>query len=153
MLRYTRGYIKNLIPGKRTLVIELSNCKNNCSDCKNKARQQEDGNPLNKEILKIILESYKKYINVVCFVGGEEDLQSLKEVCKSFHKENIEVCFSTACFNTSTINKIIFDEIDYFISGRCDQEHPVLKKDYCPFADATDWIEIKNTNISQEILL
>ena len=146
MLKYVRGYFKKIIPMQNSLVIELNRCTHNCNECKNKDRKEEYGQPLTKETLKMALESFKRYIESVCFVGGEENFTELKELCKFIHKEKLDAALFTPFQSPSQINKNLIDELDYIIIGRCDKQGTVYKKDYCPFTETCDWIEMKEWN-------
>ena len=144
MLKYVRGYFKHIIPYQYTLIIELTDCTHNCDKCKNPSRKTEDGQLLNKEIIDIALSSFKRYIESICFVGGENHQAELKELCKHVHTHKLDTCLVTQQQDFSTINKNLIDELDYIIVGRCDEEGTLLKKDYCSFAETYDWLEVNN---------
>ena len=146
MLKYTRGYFKKIIPLQNSLVIEISGCTHDCQDCKNKSRQNEDGQILNKEAIRLALDSFKRYIDSICFVGGEYTQAELKELCKYVHSEKLDTCLLTTQSSFSDISKNLINELDYIIVGRCDEQGIVYKKDFCPFADTYDWIEAKDWN-------
>ena len=148
MVRYVRGYFKHIIPELNTLVIELAGCTHGCKDCKNKARCEDNGQPMTVKELSMAEEIFKRHIDSICFVGGENDQHELKTLCEEVHKHNLKTALSTAYYEVSLLNKTLTDELDYVLLGRCDKNRTILKKDYCPFADDTDWIEVKNTNIS-----
>ena len=143
MLKYVRGYFKKIIPMQHTLVIELNNCPHYCEECKNPSRKKEEGQPLTKEAIGQALQSFKRYIESICFVGGEYSQAELKELCKYVHSEKLDTCLMTSYLDLSVLNKNLLDELDYVIIGRCDRKGKVYKKDYCAFADVYEWLEIE----------
>ena len=147
MILYVRGYVKHIIQEQKTLTIELANCTHGCNKCNNKTRCENIGQPLTQKVLNAAIDIFKRQIDVICFVGGEEEQQELIHLCEDVHKHGFKTAMSTAYYDVSMLNKKLVDELDYVLLGRCDETRTILKKDYCPFADATDWIEIKNTNI------
>lgn len=147
MFQYTRGYVRPIIPEQKALVIELSGCKHNCPKCKN-IKRQESGQPLTDEVIKYIIGSFKKYVDVICLVGGEEDQRELKNLCKLFHKEGFKTALSTAYPMQSMLNKALVEELDFILYGRCDQEQKIEEHTFDPFDDCYTWCVVsKNTNI------
>lgn len=142
MIKYIRGYAKNISEEHRALVIELSNCRYNCDKCKNKSRATEDGQPLTIKELNTAIDMFKRTIDLICFVGGEHEQVEIKELCKYTHKYGLKTCLSINFDDPSLLNKALVDELDYIMIGRCDSERKLFKKDYCPFADVNDWIEV-----------
>lgn len=140
-MKYVRGYVSSVIQSKRTLVIELCGCKHACVGCRNAARQSEEGQGLN-ERLDAAMDVFEKNVEIVCFVGGEDEMQTIEDVCKSLHKKGLKTAFSTAYPELSMINKRLLDVVDFVLLGRCDQKQKILMKDYSPFGDMEDWIEI-----------
>lgn len=140
-MKYVRGYVSSIIPNCKTLSVELCGCKHACPNCKNRARQAEDGQPLN-ERLDTIMSVFEKVVDVVCFVGGEDDSQDLQSVCEYVHKKGLKTALSTAYSETSMINRQLMNVLDYILIGRCDSKQKIMMKDYSPFGDIEDWIEI-----------
>lgn len=123
MLKYLNGLInKGIIPKERTLSITVS--------------PDDNGQDLTGNI-KIIIDTYRHYVDCLCFIGGEHNQHELAECCKIVHKNGLKTAFYTSLYETSQINKTLTAELDYVKLG----SGVVLKKDYCPFGDVEDWIE------------
>lgn len=149
-MKYVRGYVSSIIPNSKTLIIELCGCKHACQNCGNRFRQVEEGQPLD-ERLDMIIGMFEKTVDVVCFVGGENDMQTLQSMFTFIHKKGLKTALSTAYPETSMVNRRLTEVLDYILIGRCDTKQKILKKDYSPFGDIEDWIEIKGQETSNYV--
>lgn len=115
-MNYRNGIIKyNLIKDEAVLYITLS----------------EEGTHLESHIEEI-LNQYKKYITTILF-DNIKDNTDFANFCKGLKTNKLKI----AVKNDSEISSRLSDLLDYII-----KDNKVFKRDYCPFADAYDWIEI-----------
>lgn len=98
---------------------------------------EEKGQPLESAI-PIILQTYKNNLDIVLFQNIPINQIDIIPVCKELHNEKIKTAIQVDADDASVINKRLFDLLDYVFL----RNNKVLKKDYCPFADAYDWIEM-----------
>ena len=124
MIKYLNGFLnKGFAGGERALYINLSN--------------DDSGQDLQGHLPEII-NSYKKHVGCVCFIGKDQDQVELAEYCKIIHKNDIKTAVFFWLDDPSQIIKQLATELDYLrlVKGK------TYKKDYCPFGDIIDWIEM-----------
>lgn len=137
MVKYLNGYINTFtVPDEQTLAINIS---------------AEEGQPLLKN-LPIILDQYKKYITCLCLLGCDQDQHELTMVFKEAHKAGLKTCLYTGLEEMSQLNLNLLKELDYVKLGRFDKLRGPLNnpntnqrmymKDYSPFGDIEDWVDI-----------
>ena len=127
MLRYLNGLIGNYsIAEEKVLSITLSD--------------GESGQALLPHI-EIIADTYRKIVTCVCFIGGEQDQVELAQACKTIHKHGLKTALVSSMTEPSQINKTLTSELDYIKF----KPNRLMKKDYCPFGDIEDWIDVEET--------
>ena len=127
MIKYINGHFtENVFPEERALMITLVN-----------------NNGLDLEAnLDTVFGSYKKYMTCIGFVVDEEiDQHDLINSCKRIHAAGLKTAFDTSLNEMSKINKLLLGELDYV---RLNHKQAYIK-DYSPFGDFEEWLEIKNT--------
>ena len=124
MLRYLTGIInEGIIPSVKTLSVVVS--------------PDERGEPL-LERIDLIVETYKNHIDCICFIGGENEQQELTMCCKTAHKHKLLTALWTKLDDPSQINLKLTNELDYIKI----KDGSIKQKDYCPFGDITEWIDL-----------
>lgn len=80
MLKYTTAQVTfSEVPDEITLCIEISNCPYHCPECHSKHLWNDVGNELNVEVLQELIDK-NKGITCICFMGGDSDLETLKQL-------------------------------------------------------------------------
>jgi len=122
-LKY-QGYaiVLQEVPDEITLAFNISGCPYKCPDCHSKNLWNYDGRYI-KEDFNNIFSKYKDYISCVCFMGGDQNINELYDLCKSIKDNKIK----TAVFSgTNNINKFqkFFDNnmLDYIKVGSFNKE-------------------------------
>ena len=124
MLKYLNGLIGNMsIADEKVLAITISN--------------DESGQDLYSNV-DMIADLYRRYVTCVCFIGGEEEQHELAKCCKMIHKYGLKTAFVSSMTEPSQLNKTLTSELDYI---KFKPNH-LMKKDYCPFGDIEDWIDV-----------
>lgn len=152
MLKYLNGTIvMQEVPDEISLAIMIAGCIHKCPGCHSKYSWEDRGQPL-LENLPIILKQYAKYISCLCLMGGDQDQLELTEICKLAHEVKLKTCLYTGYDEMSQINKNLLAELDYIKLGHYDKEKGPLNvpttnqrmymKDYSPFGDIEDWVDI-----------
>ncbi len=59
------------VPDETSLAINISGCPNRCPGCHSPHLQENIGEELNEEALRVLLGSYGRAITCVCFMGGD----------------------------------------------------------------------------------
>lgn len=77
MLKFTEAEVTfSEIPNEISLCINFSNCPYRCPDCHSKHLWDDVGMPTNVGVLIYLIEK-NEGISCVCFMGGDNDLESL----------------------------------------------------------------------------
>lgn len=118
-LKY-QGYaiVMQEVPNEVSLAFNISGCPYKCPECHSKNLWKYEGNYL-REDFKKVLSKYKKYISCVCFMGGDQNIEELFELCKVVKENNLKTCIYTG---DDSINKfeMFFENniIDYIKTGK-----------------------------------
>ena len=71
------------IPNEISLCLNISGCPCKCEGCSEPYLQEDIGEPLSIDYIKKLLEKYKNYnLTCICFMGGDKDHNTLKELFK-----------------------------------------------------------------------
>ena len=153
MLKYLNGTIvMQEVPDEISLAIVIAGCQHKCPDCHSKYTWNEDqGQPLLQN-LPIILKEYAKHVSCFCLMGGDQDQHELIQAFKQAHKAGLKTCLYTGLEDMSQLNLNLVRELDYVKLGKFDKScgplnnpktnQRMMKKDYSPFGDIEDWIDI-----------
>ena len=129
MLYYLNGVILNkIIPDERTLVIKVNN----------------DSGKLFLSDLNEILTTYNKHISCICFDNIENEQHDTEKALATIHSKKIKTCLILR--KLPDVNKTISDNLDYVLI-----ENKLYKKDYSPFGDIEDWIEVHHVQSGGDI--
>lgn len=119
-LKY-QGYaiVLQEVPDEITLAFNISGCPHHCEGCHSQNLWEYKGNIL-KDDIKSVIDQYKEYITCVCFMGGDQNIDELKELCKLIKNSyELKICIYSG---EDTINKFktFIDEwlLDYLKIGR-----------------------------------
>lgn len=74
------------VPDEITLAISISNCPGTCKGCHSPWLREDVGDPLTEMSIHDLLEK-NEGITCICFMGGDRDIESLKQLIK-WTKEN-----------------------------------------------------------------
>lgn len=74
------------VPDEITLAISISNCPGTCKGCHSPWLRDDVGDPLTEMSIHDLLEK-NEGITCICFMGGDRDIESLKQLIK-WTKEN-----------------------------------------------------------------
>ena len=122
MLNYLNGVILgNLIRGEQVLFILLD---------------PAEGHPFLHDLPQII-KSYDKYVSCICLKDFEQEQAAIMEAFKIAQNKNLKTCLISDAL--PDISKKLSRYIDYVLTN-----DNLYKKDYSPFGDAEDWIEMSN---------
>lgn len=87
MLKYVNtSIVFSEVPDELTLAVEISGCPIHCPACHSKYLWKDIGTELTIDELDKMLET--PAITCICFMGGDQDLNSLKEIFKYCHSKN-----------------------------------------------------------------
>ena len=118
MLKYTTAQVTfSEVPDEITLCIEISNCPYHCPECHSKHLWNDVGNELNTEALQELIDN-NKGITCICFMGGDSDLETLKQLmfnCKLRSDYPYRIAWYTG--RNTFPDKELLDLLDYIKLG------------------------------------
>lgn len=107
------------VPDEVSLAFNISGCTHHCDGCHSKYLWKYEGRYLVNDIKDIMIYN-NNLITCVCFLGGEQNIQELYELCKSI-KENysLKTCIYTGCETIELFNKFIENKcLNYLKIGK-----------------------------------
>lgn len=107
------------VPDEISIAFNISGCEHKCEECHSKYLWQYTGNYLSTDI-KQRIDEYKTLISCVCFMGGEQNIDELYNLCK-FVKQNynIKTCIYSGASSIDKFTKFINDSVlDYIKIGK-----------------------------------
>ncbi len=105
------------VPDEISLIINISGCPHHCEGCHSKYLWDYTGNYISDDIEKII-GKYKGYISCVCFMGGDQnpdELKQLLQIIKS--KYHLKTCVYTGLDRLTYIDSKWIACCDYIKIG------------------------------------
>lgn len=124
-LRYL-GYTIALqeVPNEISLAFNISGCPHQCNGCHSQYLWKYSGNLLIDDIERI-LDEYYQYITCVCFMGGDQNIIELEELCQFVKdKYQLKIAIYSGCDDICIFKNIVQNKIvDYLKIGRYIKEY------------------------------
>lgn len=79
------------VPNEISLVINISGCPHHCEGCHSSYLWDYTGSFVSDD-LDCLIAKYSKEITCVCFMGGEQNITELHELCDRVHKQGYKTC-------------------------------------------------------------
>lgn len=110
------------VPDEITLAFSISGCPHRCEGCHSPNLWEYKGEVL-KDKIKTTIEQYKDYITCVCFMGGDQNINELIELCGLIKDVyGLKICIYSG---ENTIDKFVplinNNTLDYLKIGRYDK--------------------------------
>lgn len=122
-LKY-KGYAIALqeVPDEISLAFNISGCTHKCPGCHSEYLWNYDGRYLGEDLLKV-LSINKEFISCVCFMGGDQNIEELYDLCKQVKDNGLKVCIYSGIDNIEVFSQFICDSIiDYLKIGSYQEE-------------------------------
>ena len=79
---YNYDIVFQEIPDEVALAINLTNCPNHCEGCHSPHLWQDIGQELTEDVLRNLLNKYRKLITCVCLMGGDGQRNDVENFAK-----------------------------------------------------------------------
>ena len=118
MLKYANfDVVFQEVPDEVTLAINISNCPNQCPGCHSKYLWKDEGKPLDNNELNRLVEQYKSGITCVCFMGGDNEPESVARLANQVKKDfGVKVAWYSGMNDLP--QNVSTDHFDYIKLGR-----------------------------------
>jgi anaerobic ribonucleoside-triphosphate reductase activating protein len=83
------------VPGEVALVLNISECQNNCKGCHSPELLGREGTPLSFNILHNEINKYIDLITCICFMGGDTFTSELSAYLDYIHRLGYKTCLYT----------------------------------------------------------
>ncbi|MBR6017850.1 MAG: anaerobic ribonucleoside-triphosphate reductase activating protein [Paludibacteraceae bacterium] len=95
------------IPGEVTLALNLSGCPCHCPGCHSQHLWEDIGEPLDEELLDGLLDRYGSQITCVCFMGGDQDPESVFQLADYVAARGLKVAWYSGRMEFPENNKTL----------------------------------------------
>ena len=132
MLKYANfDIVFQEVPEEVTLAINISNCPNQCPGCHSKYLWENTGKQLDTNELYRLVEQYKTGITCVCFMGGDNEPESVAQLARQVKKDyGVKVAWYSG--KNDLPQDVSTDHFDYIkLGGRrpCEGHHGMVPKE------------------------
>lgn len=118
------------VPDEISLALNLTNCPHHCIGCHSPELREDRGEPVDKRLLNTLIQQ-SQGITCVCFMGGDNDLDSLIEALRII-KKYYGMTLKTAWYTGSDLDvedpthSLIYSLLDYVKVGPYIKEYGPL---------------------------
>ena len=118
MLKYANfDIVFQEVPEEVTLAINITNCPNQCPGCHSKYLWENSGKQLDTHELYRLVEQYKTGITCVCFMGGDNEPESVAQLAHQVKKDyGVKVAWYSG--KNELPQNVSTDHFDYIKVGR-----------------------------------
>ena len=118
MLKYANfDIVFQEVPDEVTLAINITNCPNQCPGCHSKYLWENTGQKLDTNALNRLVEQYKSGITCVCFMGGDNEPESVAQLARQVKKDyGVKVAWYSG--KNELPQNVSTDHFDYIKVGR-----------------------------------
>lgn len=120
-LKY-KGYaiVCEEVPDEVSLAFNISGCEHKCPGCHSQYLWEYTGDILKNDISQLI-EKYAGLISCICFLGGDQNIEELKTLCKIVKGYGLKTCIYSGEDTCKPFMEMIhLNLIDYLKIGKYD---------------------------------
>lgn len=104
------------VPNEISLVLNITGCTHHCDGCHSDYLAQDFGNYVDDD-LPALLDRYKGMITCVCFMGGDQAIDNLREWLERIKEEyDLKTCVYSGTDDIDTFDNCL-DYLDYLKIG------------------------------------
>ena len=104
------------VPNEVSLAINISGCPNRCPDCHSKHLWEDVGEDMTTDFVESLVSKYEKDITCVCFMGGDNDQESVVNLAEDIKKRHGDLKIAWYSGKDGFPN-LPMDSIDYMKVG------------------------------------
>lgn len=94
------------VPDEISLAFNISGCEHQCKDCHSKFLWQYEGNYISED-LSGVMSSYDGLITCVCFLGGDQNIDELSDLCARVKQMGLKTCIYSGADTTDLFTGLI----------------------------------------------
>lgn len=114
------------VPDEISIAFNISGCEHRCAGCHSKYLWAYDGEILHENI-KEIIKKYDGLVSCVCFLGGDQNIDELSELCRTVKSFGLKTCIYSGEDSSMKFSDMIsINLIDYLKIGKYDSEYGPL---------------------------
>lgn len=113
-LGYSIGFQE--VPDEISLIINISGCPHKCKGCHSSYLWEYKGNYISED-LDTIINEYSDLITCVCFMGGDQNIEELKNLLLEVKNKNLKTCVYSG-LDSKVFFGTLLKYIDYLKIGR-----------------------------------
>ena len=119
MLKYANfDIVFQEVPEEVTLAINISNCPNRCPGCHSKYLWDNIGKRLDVSELERLVNQYKSGITCVCFMGGDNEPDTVSALAKELKDKHIGLKTAWYSGQNDLPDNVGTEHFDYIKLGR-----------------------------------
>lgn len=115
------------VPDEISIAFNISGCEHRCEGCHSKYLWDYSGKYI-KDDLENIIKKYEGLITCVCFLGGDQNIDELIELCLAVKKLNLKTCVYSGENSANKFMRLINNDLlDYLKIGEYMSKYGGLK--------------------------
>lgn len=103
------------VPGETSLALNITNCPHKCEGCHSSFLSEDFGNYVDNDI-DMLIDKYRGLITCVCFMGGDQAYENLKENLVKVKNKGLKTCVYSGVKDLGFFEDS-FENIDYLKVG------------------------------------
>lgn len=110
------------VPGEISLALNITECPHHCPGCHSSDLAEAKGKYVDDRLLGLLLD-YEDFVTCVCFMGGDQHLDDLREQCQKVRNffPKIKLAIYTGADSMEALGDTV-GLFDYIKIGHYDQE-------------------------------
>ena len=103
------------VPGEISLAIDVTNCPYRCRGCHSPYLQEDIGNYISDDLGQL-LDKHEGLISCVCFMGGDQNKEDLKNLLSFVRSKGLKTCLYTGTGQIEMVSDVL-PYLDYIKIG------------------------------------
>ena len=106
------------VPDEISIAFNISGCEHKCEGCHSKYLWEYKGEYIKDDLMKII-SKYIGLVTCICFLGGDQNIEELFDLCKIVKDVGLKTCIYSGEESTDIFSELInHNLLDYLKVGK-----------------------------------